>query len=249
LLAGLDESYDSLVKSITTRNDAIPLSELFAYLLSQESRIESRQTTPKVDEYSANFVNKGRGRAPMRVRGRAGRMSQAGRGKNINNNFSNKATSGSSNSGGKKIPYQICGKPGHSAAKCWYRYDQGNEEDHNASATTTSYNIDPSWYADVGATYHITNDLEKVIIKEKYQGNDQVTVANNQGMYIHHIGQSKLHTTSHTLFLRNILHVPSITRNLLSVRMFVIDNHVFFEFHPHFLLVKDLATREILIRG
>jgi hypothetical protein len=61
LLAGLDESYDSLVTSVTTReiND-IPLFELFAYMLSQESRIESRQYAPKVDEYYANFVNRGR---------------------------------------------------------------------------------------------------------------------------------------------------------------------------------------------
>jgi hypothetical protein len=86
-------------------------------------------------------------------------------------------------------------------------------------------------------------------IKEKYQGNDQVTVANDQGMYIHHIGRSKLHTAFRTLILRNILHVTSITRNLLSIRKFAIDNHVFFEFHPHFLLVKDMATREIMIRG
>jgi hypothetical protein len=86
-------------------------------------------------------------------------------------------------------------------------------------------------------------------VKEKYQGNDQVAAANGQCMHIHHIGQSKIHTTSHTLILRNILHVPSITRNLLSVRKFAIDNYVFFEFHPHFLLIKDLATIEILIRG
>jgi hypothetical protein len=120
LLAGLDESYDSLVTFVTTRDDAIPLSELFAYLLSQEYWIESRQTTAKVDEYSANFVNRGRGRAPMRGRGKGGRMSLAGQGNNFNNN---NATGGSSNSGGKKIPYQICGKLGHNAAKCWYRYD------------------------------------------------------------------------------------------------------------------------------
>jgi hypothetical protein len=86
-------------------------------------------------------------------------------------------------------------------------------------------------------------------MKEKYQANDHVTTANGQGMYIHHICQSKFHTASHTLILKDILHVPSITRNLLSVRKFAIDNHVFFEFHPHFLLVKDLATREVLIRG
>jgi hypothetical protein len=182
----------------------------------------------------------------MRGRGRGGRMSQVGRDNSFN---SNNATGGSSNSSGKKIPCQICGKLGYNAAKCWYRYDQGNEEEHNANAATTSYNIDPAWYADTRATDHITNDLEKVTIKEKYQGNEQVTAANGQGMYICHIGQSKFQTASRTLVLRNVPHVPSITRNLLSVRKFAIDNHVFFEFHPHFLLVKDLATRETLIRG
>jgi hypothetical protein len=165
-------------------------------------------------------------------------MNSASRG----NNFSNNATGGSSNSGGKKIHARF-------VAKCWYWYDQGNEEDHSANAATNSYNIDPSWYVDTGATDHITNDLEMMTAKEKYQGIDQVTTANGQGMYIRHIGQSKLQTAFHTLVLRNILHVPSITRNLLSLRKFAIDNHVFFEFHPHFLLVKNLTTREILIIG
>jgi hypothetical protein len=130
-----------------------------------------------------------------------------------------------------------------------YRYDQSSEEDRSASAATISYNVNPSWYAETRATDHITHNLEKMVVKEKYLGNDQVTVANGQGMYIRHIVQSNIHIASHTLILRNILHVPSITRNLLSLRKFVIDNHVFFEFHPHFLLIKDLGTREILIRG
>jgi hypothetical protein len=133
--------------------------------------------------------------------------------------------------------------------KCWYRYDQGVKEEHGANAATISYNIDSSWYADTGATYHITIDLEKMTAKEKYQRTDQVTTVNGQGMYIHYIGQTKFCTTSRVLILRNILHVPSITKNLLSVKKFAIDNHVFFEFHPHFLLVKDLATKEVLIRG
>jgi hypothetical protein len=87
---------------VTTRYDSISLSELFAYLLSQESCIESRQTTPKTDEYSANFVNRGRGRAPMRGRGRGGRFSPAGRGNN--GNFSSSGNSGGSS--GKKSPCQ-----------------------------------------------------------------------------------------------------------------------------------------------
>jgi hypothetical protein len=186
----------------------------------------------------------------MRGRGRGGRTSPGGRGNSFNNNnFSNNTSGGSGSSSGKKNPCEIYGKLDHDAVKCWYRYDQGNEENHSANAATTSYNVDPSWYADTGATDHITHDLDKMAVKEKYQGNDQVAAANGQGMYIRHIGQSKIHTASHTLILRNILHVPSITRNLLSVRKFAIDNHVFFEFHSHFLLIKDLATREILIQG
>jgi hypothetical protein len=99
------------------------------------------------------------------------------------------------------------------------------------------------------ATYHNTNDLEKLTSKEKYHGTNQVTAANRQGMYIRYVGQTKFHTASRVLVLNNILHVPSITKNLLSVRKFAIDNHVFFEFHPHFLLVKYLVTKEVLIRG
>jgi hypothetical protein len=76
-----------------------------------------------------------------------------------------------------------------------------------------------------------------------------VTAANGQGMYIHHIDQTKFHTAARVLIMKDILHVPSITKNLLSVRKFAIDNYVFFEFHPHFLLAKDLATKEILIQG
>jgi hypothetical protein len=245
LLAGLDESYDSLVISVTTRDDPIPLSELFVYLLSKESHIESRQSTPKTNEYPANYVNRGRDRAPVRGGNRGGQ----GGGRSNSARCGNFNTTASGGTTGKKNPCQICGKLGHSDAKCWYRYDQGVEEEYGANAATTSYNTDSSWYIDTGATYHITNDLEKLTAKEKYQGIDQVIVANGQGMYIRYIGQTKFHIASRVLVLRNILHVTSITKNLLSVRKFAIDNHVFFEFHPHFLLVKDLATKEVLIRG
>jgi hypothetical protein len=97
---------------VTTRDDAIPLSELFAYLLSQESRIESRRTTPKTDEYSTNFANRGRGKAPIRGRVRGGHFSPTGRRGNVNNS-SSRTLGGSS---GKKNPCQICGKLGHNAS-------------------------------------------------------------------------------------------------------------------------------------
>ena len=49
--------------------------------------------------------------------------------------------------------------------------------------------------------------------------------------------------------LHNLLHVPSITKNLISVSKFARDNHVFFEFHPNFCLVKSQANNDVLLYG
>jgi hypothetical protein len=86
-------------------------------------------------------------------------------------------------------------------------------------------------------------------MKERYHGKDNVQTANGTGMHITHIGQSKIPTSSHYLHLRNILRVPSVTRNVLSVKRFKYDNNVYFEFHPWYFLIKDRASREVLLRG
>jgi histone deacetylase 1/2 len=103
--------------------------------------------------------------------------------------------------------------------------------------------------SDTGATDHLTNELDKLHMKEQYHGSDNVHTANGAGMRITHIGQSFISTPSHPLHLKDVLHVPSVTRNLLSVKKFTRDNNVFFEFHPWYFCVKDRDTREVLLRG
>lgn len=68
-------------------------------------------------------------------------------------------------------------------------------------------------------------------------------------MAIHYTGSSYLHTPHATFLLRNILHVPQITKNLLSVQQFASDNNVFFEFHPDICFVKDLQSGKTLLQG
>jgi hypothetical protein len=69
-------------------------------------------------------------------------------------------------------------------------------------------------------------------------------------MHISHIGQASVPThTSKQLCLTNILHVPSVAHDLLSVHKFTWDNNVFCEFHPFDLFVKDRDTRDVLLRG
>jgi histone deacetylase 1/2 len=69
-------------------------------------------------------------------------------------------------------------------------------------------------------------------------------------MHISHIGQASIPThTSKQLRFTNILHVPSVTRDLLSVHKFTMDNNGFCEFHPFDIFVKDRDMRDKLLRG
>jgi hypothetical protein len=69
-----------------------------------------------------------------------------------------------------------------------------------------------------------------------------IQVANGAGLSISHIGHSILAGSS--LKLQNILHVPHISKHLLSVYRLVSDNDVFVEFHRHFFCVKTRSRGE-----
>jgi histone deacetylase 1/2 len=69
-------------------------------------------------------------------------------------------------------------------------------------------------------------------MKEKYKGKDQIHAANGQGMSISHVGHAIVKTPSKPLHLKNVLHVPNATKNLVSIHRFTRDNDVFIEFHP-----------------
>lgn len=49
------------------------------------------------------------------------------------------------------------------------------------------------------------------------------------------------------LALRQILLVPSITKNLITISKFAADNNVLVEFTPSHCLVKDIHTNTVLL--
>jgi histone deacetylase 1/2 len=102
---------------------------------------------------------------------------------------------------------------------------------------------------DTGATDHITSDLDRLAIRNAYNGNDCVHVGNGAGLHISHVGHSTLNTTAKPLALRNILHVPHITKNLLSAHKLTKDNNVFVEIHPYHFVVKELESRRRVLEG
>lgn len=92
----------------------------------------------------------------------------------------------------------------------------------------------------------MTSDPQHLTHSTNFSGSDQVHMGNGQGLAITCIGSSKFTSPSHpqtTLALNDLLLVPSITKNLVSVSKFANDNWVYFEFHPTCCFVKcqDLA--------
>jgi hypothetical protein len=131
------------------------------------------------------------------------------------------------------VECQLCGKKGHTILECFKRFDQNyTGEEKSVAAVATSYDIDTSWYADSGATDHITTDDEKFTTRDKYLSNDQVHTASGSGMRIDQVDHSVFHTTIHDLSLNNILYVPESNKNIVSVHRFTRDNHVFVELPP-----------------
>jgi hypothetical protein len=133
--------------------------------------------------------------------------------------------------------------------KCFKRFDPNYMgEERNANATYL-YGVDSNWYADSRATYHVTGDLNKLAIKDSYQGGDQIYTASGSGMHIKNISYSIIHTPYSDLHLNNVLHVPQSSKNLASVHRFTSNNNVFFELHPNVFFIKDQESRRTLLQG
>ena len=85
-----------------------------------------------------------------------------------------------------------------------------------------------------------------------FDGPDQIFIGNDEGLSISSAGSSSFVSPNdfHITFkLHKLLHVPSISKNLLSVSQFAKDNFVFFEFHLHLCLVKSQETNKVLLQG
>lgn len=98
--------------------------------------------------------------------------------------------------------------------------------------------------------HHITHDFTNLNLSSKqYDGGEHIRAGDCSGLSIQSIGGSSLSSPHSSFLLCNLHHVPSITKNLISVSKFYGDNSCYFEFHaPHFS-VKDTLTRKFLITG
>jgi hypothetical protein len=157
---------------------------------------------------------------------------------------------GNTSSNDSRPKWQLCKKRGHTVMECWHRFDESFvPSERFTGAADGSYAVDTNWYTDTNATDHVTDELEKLLVHDRYKGGDQIQAANDTGMEISHIGHSFIKTPHRNLYLKNILYSPQATKNLASIHRIVVDNFAFLEFHSNFFVIKDKATKRILLRG
>jgi hypothetical protein len=182
ILEGFDFEYNPFVEAFTAKIEPQTLKDLYSQLLAAEARVESQREQQQITA-NATFRGDRGGCGPMHGRGDGGFHGGCGTGR------------GGGCGNGNKVLCQVYGKTGHTALRCYKRFDANhNGDDKHTNAATSSYNVDTDWYTNTGATDHITSELDKLTVREKYGGVDQVHTASGSGMPICHVGQSSIHT-------------------------------------------------------
>lgn len=156
-----------------------------------------------------------------------------------------------------KIYYQICKKSGHSNADCYHHMNlnyqpQNQKLDFNSPTTLISISpevIDPNWYLDTRANNHITPDFLALSLHSLYKGPGKVAVGLGQELQIKHTGSGTVNTPTHHFSLSNILHVSSLTTNLIYVNKFTKDNNYIVSFDAQWFFIQDKTTNRLIHQG
>jgi hypothetical protein len=277
ILSVLDEEYDGFVAAITALIKAeknVSLSDVYSQFMSYKTQMESRKSIdgPSVNTATRGGRGGGRGHGDHQDQYRdrryeyelANNYGHGGYNRKYDQcngghgGYGGGRGNGGRNSQGNRPNYgpctgetcQIFGKVGHIVVNYWKRHQKNYRGPEKSAGTAYgSYGVDTNQYTDSGATDHITRDFEKLHVRDRYNGNEQIHTASGSGMDIHHIGNSVIHTLTHDLHLNNILLVPQATKNLISTSRLAHDNHAFVEYWPKFLFVKDQDTKEVRIQG
>ena len=139
-------------------------------------------------------------------------------------------------SGQQHVHYELCFSFSHTTPHCsQFRSNTQQPSTHLAVGNISV----ATWFPDTDANQHVTSDLPTLTDFAPYLGNDYLHIGDGKGLDISHIGHTTLHSPKCIFTLSNVLHVPHITKQLLSIQKFYHDNYVYFEFHAFNVLLAS----------
>lgn len=79
------------------------------------------------------------------------------------------------------------------------------------------------WLPDAGASAHVTGNQGNLKNLVPYAGSDTIMVGDGNKLPISHIGEANITAGPNQLLLRNVLLVPNMKKNLLSISQLTKD--------------------------
>ena len=264
ILEGLQEEYKKLVDQIESRDSTPTVAELHEKLLNHEAKLQSKTST--IIPITANAISHRSSSGSIN-----NRNNYNGNRNNTNNNRNPQPWQQNNNtysrsdqpSRGYQGRCQICGVHGHNTRRC-PQLQSGNMQNNSSMRSSSpppnfwqpranfvasqSYNPN-NWIMDSGATHHLTTDLNNLALHQPYTGGEEVTIADGSALPISHTGTTYLKTPSTSFTWNDVLYVPNLHKNLISVYCLCNTNNVSVEFFPAHFQVKDLSTGDRLLQG
>jgi hypothetical protein len=105
------------------------------------------------------------------------------------------------------------------------------------------------WLTDSGANAHITTDATNITALQPFNGAYTVGVGNGAGLHIKNIGSSLVLSNKSQFLLKDVLHCPNVSTNLLLINKFCLDNNCWFALTGSSFTVNDNLTGSVLLQG
>lgn len=155
ILAGLDVDFNPFVENICGRSTAVSLGDIYAQMLATQECIATQRRSPQHQlSVNAAACDHGRGGHDGPSGG-----NQGGHGDSTGQSHGERDSNYSNNS--TRPVCQLCKRVGHTVLRCYKRFDvKFTSEEEKLAGVVSSYGVDTNWYADYGATDHITFDLD-----------------------------------------------------------------------------------------
>ena len=88
----------------------------------------------------------------------------------------------------------------------------------------------------------MTTDLAVLALHEPYTASDSVIISDGSGLSIANIGSFSLTSLPTSLLFSNVLHVPTMSKNLISVSALCADNLINVLFFDYLFQVQNCHT-------
>ncbi|KAK4477741.1 hypothetical protein RD792_017002 [Penstemon davidsonii] len=262
-LHGLPDEYNNIAAALRARETSVSFSELHKKLSDHEAFL-TRKAASSSTPITANYAN--RQSATNNRNNRTPHQSFNGNNSSNSRSFTQHATGSRSFTNSitnkPRVVCQYCDKPGHLVKQCRRLLSAFQSlMPTNATAAPPSSHFpranfaasnsggSPNWLVDSGASHHVTNDLQNLALHSNYDGNEDLQIGDGKNLAITHTGSTSLPSSSSSFLLNDVLYVPSMKKNLVSVYKLCCTNNVSVEFSPFSFVVKDFRTGAHLMEG